>query len=335
VVRSAVAEIRKRLAQYYQDAGQDAELRIEVQPGSYVPQFRFRSEPEPRNPPDLFVAVGGRNGLVLPGFPRAGWSRRWSAWSIACLGIVAALVIAARVFGWMESPLDSLWRPVFSSPGQVLLCIGNLEGGRRVRPAAYPASQDHVLTMRDFFSLDSQMVLVSDAATLSRFAGLMAAKGKPYRVVSQSEVTFTDLQSGPAVLIGLMNNEWTERLVSKLRFTVERPRPGKVVIRDRDNPSSEEWSMDYATPYLEITKDYALVLRALDPKTDQMVVSAAGISVFGTLAASEFLTTQDGIRKLLAVAPKGWKQKNFEIVLSTDVIRGKPGRPNVVAAHFW
>jgi len=39
-VRSAVAEIRKRLAQYYLDERAEAELRIEVQPVSYVPQRR-------------------------------------------------------------------------------------------------------------------------------------------------------------------------------------------------------------------------------------------------------------------------------------------------------
>jgi hypothetical protein len=84
-----------------------------------------------------------------------------------------------------------------------------------------------------------------------------------------------------------------------------------------------------------LTRDYALVVRVLDPKTEQMVVTAAGLSVFGTLAAGEFLTMPDEFRKIQGVAPKGWQQKNFELVLSTDVIRGKSGHPNIVAAHFW
>src|SRR5882724_6802126 len=40
VVRSAMAEVRKRLAQYYQGDLQNAELHLDLQPGSYVPQFR-------------------------------------------------------------------------------------------------------------------------------------------------------------------------------------------------------------------------------------------------------------------------------------------------------
>ena len=41
----------------------------------------------------------------------------------------------------------------------------------------------------------------------------------------------------------------------------------------------------------------------------------AGLSVFGTLAAGEFLTIPDEFRKIRDVAPRGWQQKNFELVL--------------------
>ena len=114
------------------------------------------------------------------------------------------------------------------------------------------------------------------------------------------------------------------RLVQNLRFTVERPTRDVILIRDHDNPSRNDWSVNYSTPFLGVTKDYALVLRVSDPKTDQMVVTVAGISAFGTLDAGEFLTNSNEIRKIEAIAPKGWKKKNLEMVLSVDVIRGSP-----------
>ena len=43
-VRSAVAEVRKRLAQFYQENPLEP-VRIEVLPGSYVPQFRKAERP--------------------------------------------------------------------------------------------------------------------------------------------------------------------------------------------------------------------------------------------------------------------------------------------------
>ena len=48
VVRQEAARLRKRLANYYESSGADAEVRIELPVGGYVPQFRRRSvEPEP------------------------------------------------------------------------------------------------------------------------------------------------------------------------------------------------------------------------------------------------------------------------------------------------
>ena len=41
IVRVTAAEIRKRIAQYYQDPGHEHEVRISLPPGSYVPQFHF------------------------------------------------------------------------------------------------------------------------------------------------------------------------------------------------------------------------------------------------------------------------------------------------------
>src|SRR3954471_20385787 len=43
VVRSAMAEVRKRLAHYYAGAETGADLHIELQPGSYVPIFRVNT----------------------------------------------------------------------------------------------------------------------------------------------------------------------------------------------------------------------------------------------------------------------------------------------------
>ena len=47
VVRLCAAEVRKRLAQYYQSPAHAGELRIELNPGSYVPVF---SQPAPDAP---------------------------------------------------------------------------------------------------------------------------------------------------------------------------------------------------------------------------------------------------------------------------------------------
>ncbi len=331
-VRSAMAEIRKRLAQYYQGEA-NAELRIDVLPGSYTPQFR-RAEEEwayasPRSAP---VPVKPANQ------PPAGEPARGRAWPRAKWLVPACLVLAACVGAVVvtertRTPFEDFWNPVFSSHAPVLLCIGNVEGGKRppdVNPTVSPT-----LGLRDFHNSASQTVNVHDAFVLAKFAGLLEANGRQFQFASQSDATFADLQRGPTILVGLMNNGWTERLLANLRFTVDQPTPDKVTIRDRNNPANNDWSIDFGMPYLNVTRDYALVLRMVDPKTEQVVVVAAGITLFGTAAAGDFLTNPRELRKLAAIAPPGWQKKNMEIVLSTDVIRGSSGPPRIVAAQFW
>jgi hypothetical protein len=325
-VRSAAAEIRKRLAQYYQEEANSGELRIEILSGSYVPQFRWPEQEVGHGNP-----VSPEPKLTLAPQPAA--QRRLRVGWIAALALVAVAAVAAVMSLATPDPMENFWGPVLSARGEVLLCVGNLEGGRRADGEASAIAAP--VTLSDFHRADREIIHVDDAITLSRVAGLIESKGKPYRIASQTDANFADLQHGPAVLIGLLNNDWTGRLVQNLRFTVEHPSRGVILIRDHENPTNNAWSVDYSTPYLSVTKDYALVLRVSDPKTDQMVVTVAGISAFGTMAAGEFLTNPDEIRKIEAVAPKGWKKRNLEMVLAVDVIRGIPGHANIVAARFW
>src|ERR1700737_1760844 len=58
IVRVTAAEIRKRIAQYYQEPDHEGELRILLEAGSYVPLFQWPAGAHPRGgAPD---AAGGR-----------------------------------------------------------------------------------------------------------------------------------------------------------------------------------------------------------------------------------------------------------------------------------
>jgi len=343
-VRVEVHRLRKRLAEFYQHDVSPHRVRIVIPIGHYTPEFAIQDdiEDEPdiddreiRLPAVAVVAAPPEPVWVpraIPPARRGGTYWRPAGKISVVLMIVTALVLALGAVARAPDPLESLWRPMLSPPNPVLLCVGDMAAGHAL--PADPAPE--AMTVLDFHGLKSQSVLIDDAATMSRFAGLLESRGKAFRVVSQSEATFGDLQNGPAVLIGLANNDWTERLVGKLRFWLQHTGPGgKLIIRDREHPERADWNVDYSEPLLQVTKDYALVMRVLDPKTEQTVISAAGITAFGTLAAGDFLTEAAEFRKIEAVAPKGWRRKNFELVLSTDVIRGKSGHADIVASYFW
>jgi len=334
VVRSAIAEVRKRLGQYYQMSAK-GELRIEVQPGCYTPQFRWPEILLSTSPAEVDKTPESPLPLPVPPAPEPPSSRtRMHSMGIAVgLLVLLAGIAVVFAFGRRHDALDSFWHPLLSSREPALLCLGNQAAGWG--SVGVSSGLNPSITLGEFRNSEAELVQVEDALTLAKLTGFMQANGMQVRLASQSDTTFTDLQGGPAILVGLMNNNWTQRLVSRLRFTVIQTSPNEFAIRDLNNPSRKDWSIDYSTPHMDVTRDYAIVLRMLDPKTEQMVVVAAGLSVFGTHAAGEFLTSKSEMKKLAAVAPPGWEKKNIEFVLSTDVIRGRSGPASVVAVQSW
>ncbi len=327
VVRSVAGEVRRRLAQYYMDPAHESEWRIDLQAGSYVPQFRPPAE-RPAGPP-----AGGVGPVVAlpapaPRIEKPAHLRKNYLAVLATLALAAALTLAF----WFRGPSNAyerFWQPFFAAPSPALLCFG---GGGPDNPAS---DANLALSVSDYEHLSFRRMHTLDATAVADLAGLLQANRKPYRIVNRaSSTSFRDLQSGPFVLVGGMNNEWTLRLTRGLRFSFER-QPNGARVADRQNPANTTWSVDFQTPLGQFNRDYAIVSRIRDPETEQPVVIAAGIGSWGTLAAGEFVTRPEHLDKLEKLAPKHWERKNLQVVLATDVIRGSSGPPIVLAAYFW
>jgi len=73
----------------------------------------------------------------------------------------------------------------------------------------------------------------------------------------------------------------------------------------------------------------------MDSTTGQMVVVAAGLRRYGTLAAGEFLTDPLHLAELAKQAPDDWGQQNLQVVIGTKVIENNSGKPRILATCFW
>jgi hypothetical protein len=339
IVRTTAGEVRKRIAQYYFEPGHEAEVRIDLTPGGYVPEFVLPETPapQPAAPGAPEPAVTAAEPVPSPG------RRRWrhpAALAAAAVLVLAAIAIAAFA-PWKAHPiLDQFWGPVLESPNPVLLCVGQrLFLGASPEPQQ-PASGDTArvtaspLTLFSLYYLGSQNVAVPDVITVGRLTGLLQSRGRAYRIRGESVATFDELREGPVVLVGAFNNDWTLRLAGPMRFSFERD-GDTFRIRDRKDPSRKDISVDYSMPYMRLTRDYALVTRVLEPTTERMVVIAAGLTGYGTIAAGEFLTNPAYMEAVLKQAPRDWSRKNLQVVLTTRVINGNSGPPRIVAQHFW
>jgi hypothetical protein len=323
VVRTTAGEIRKRIAQYYHEAGHEGEVRIDLPSGSYLPEFHLPVRP---------VAVVKR-GRVRP---------RWlliSAAAVACAAIVGAVTWFKP---WAVQPVERFWQPLLKSSGPAQLCIGPANYSAVIHlvqstaaAEGNPADQSP-LSLQEVQKLEAQKVALSDATTLSRIAGLLQSHGKVYRVRNAVLTSFRELREGPLILIGAFNNNWTLRLSGPLRYSFERDDENKFAwINDRQNPSKRDWVVPMHTPISNVNEDYALISRFWDPTTEQMVVVAAGIGIYGTMAAGEFLTDPTYLSNFADQAPRNWDRKNIQVVIETKVINRASGPPRIVAMYFW
>lgn len=327
VVRVTAGEIRKRIAQYYFEPGHETELRIELPPGSYLPEFRFAS-------PQLdSVSVAPVQNL-----------HRNSTWP-AITATVAVLAIGLVIFKFAQSPsaLDQFWGPVLNSSTPVLLSISNVCRNASGAESNTTVSGDRAISFNGnpVSNIDcvQKFTPVTDANTLTRIGGFLQSKGKSYDIRGAPTTSYSDLRDHAAVLIGGFNNPWTMRLCDPLRFSFKFDvDAGLSEITDRKNTSGTHWGVPMhwqSLPENQVTEDYALISRLLDPTTDQIVVVAAGIGGYGTTAAGEFLTNAKYMEALIAQAPRNWTKKNLEVILATEVINGNSGPPRIVAVEFW
>ena len=310
------------------DPGRESEWRIDPVAGPYVAQFRLpQGLPAPASDLPGAPQTHGAQAATLARetFLRP---RLLLIVMVAILVLGAGSLLACR-FSGPGTATEKFWNPFLKSAKPALLCFG---GGDQSNPTS---AENMALTISEFEHLPCRRMHTLDAIALADIAGLLQANRKPYHIVSQaSSTSFRDLQSGLFVLSGGMNNESTLRLTSGLRFSFEH-QPNGARVRDQQNPSNTSWSVDITTPMSQFNRDYAIVSRVRDPKTEQTVIIAAGIGSWGTLAAGEFVARPEYLQKLDKLGPAHWEQKNLQAVLATDVIRGSSGPPILLAAQFW
>lgn len=333
IVRVTAAEIRKRVAQYYQEPEHRDELRITLPSGSYVPHFHW-----PTDGNDAALLVEDSAEADPPSLPAAkkAPARRHSSLLLVITCISAAVLSVAAVLFWQahrRSAFDSFWSPVVATSDPVLVCIADQlqYSSIALRDAAEPA---HQIVLKDNLTA----VIIDDLNATVKVAGILQSSGKPYTFKGEGATTLADLRSGPTIFIGAFDNAWTLRLTKPLRFHFANDADmSKLWIVDDSKPAAKpEWVVDRSIQMATNNyRDYAIVARFTDSNTGQLTVVVAGIARGGTIAAGEFLTSVADLSELERAAQAAGDKKNMEVVLSTEIIDGQPGSPKMEATYFW
>ena len=330
IVRVTAAEIRKRIAQYYQEPGHEAELRISVDAGSYVPQFHW-----PHQAPEAQVVQHLEAGAptiqeIVPPVHVDGFHWRGRNWGALALSIVVAV---GSFFAWRSthiSSIDFFWGPVISSTDPAVFCIVEQRLFSGVAVDANDPSRQ-ILNKTDMYSVN-----LDDAAAIVKIGGVLRGGGKKYTLHSSDSTTLSDIRNGPTIFVGAFDNAWTMRLTKPLRFRFGNDAGfNHEWIYDSTSSTPPQWYTE--RPALESSnnyREYALIARYTNPDTGQLCVVVAGIGQASTRAAGEFVSDPTELVALQRLAP-GDGRKNLEAIISTQIIDGQAGSPKIEATYFW
>lgn len=356
VVRVRATEVRKRLSQYYANVPRSSACRIEIPPGSYIPQFVV-SDPatadregpiDERVAPSLSVAQ-----------PPAGRGRLWLSIAFFFVALIAVTLVAYRISAGHraqtltdgnEAQLEQFWQPAMRDPKSVLICIGSpttytysgsFQGSyirehhinTNLEPQWTIAPQKGAIPGSVIIPVRSEYVGAGDADLAVLLSALFGRLGKSSELRLSDDTSYSEITDEPTVLIGAFTNRWTLQSDSREPFFFAQNGPDRF-IEERDG-QHRHWTPPHLRADGRTGEDFALVSRLVDSETGKFLVTAAGITGFGSRAAGYFLTRPDLLARALNQAPPDWARKNLQFVLETRIRDNAPTAPEVVAWRTW
>jgi hypothetical protein len=362
VVRVTIAEVRKRLTQYYQEEGHDAEIRIDLPSGHYTPKFYHSANHDAvendRTDAPAIEAVAPEAARLKPvlalGLRLFLHSRLAQGIVLAGFGILLALGGYTAWKASHPSALEAFWRPLLDDRRTIIFCLpmGNNSGGSTAAAAGIIEQEKEAdpenpyalgqqlpysplnSTFQAFETLDESIVF-SDALAAHRISHLLSLLKRDSDLRLAPTITLNDLRTGPVVLIGGIDNPWTLHALIPLPYRFAGTAEERYWILDRKNPEKKDWGMNTKLQLSAIKRDYAIIARIHDQSTGQLEVIVAGVGMTGTALAGQFVVDPEQMEALRQRIGPAFRDHDFEVILSTEVVNGSAGSPHIEAISVW
>jgi hypothetical protein len=338
IVRVRANEVRKRLARYYESITDQVPVRLDMPTGAYRVEFRVQepaAEVQPAPAPPVAEGTRSSPNRVF----RLDWRR-----TLALAGVAAVAVLV----GWVWYPrtqIEQFWGPVLQTQGRVIVCTGHPVVYRLSKDFNPPPNTDFLqrqtavrrfqpgetIDSKHIIPIEDQYTGLGSAHAMARVAAWLATQGKSADIRFGDDISFTDLKQSPAVLIGFANR-WTVNFTSQFRFVPELI-GGKHGVRDRQ--TGKTWILPNLEENGRTDEDYVLVSRTFYSDSGQCLITAAGLTQYGTQAGGEIISDPGLLAKALQNAPAEWQKRNLQMLFHVRVVGHAPGPPALLALHEW
>ncbi len=370
IVRGTARHLRSRLELYYQEAGKDDPIRINIPKGGYVASFQLIAEPAPAVSHPAADHAGQpisdpvSTSVLAPLHFSAGSSHRWplaaKLW-LTCISLVAA-ALAAFAFHVMHAHTPEtvaagpalLWRALFTEGRRTLIVPGdasldayiaweqrpvsldqysNQTYQREITVSQPPSATDVPLSVRSVTPM-ADLRLISELVRVPERFGILQAE-KWMEVRYARDLAIADTHENNLILIGTETfNPWVTLYQPQMDFRVGWDfRTDIYSVIDRAPKAGEPARYEYrrAAPG---SKALTLVAFLKNSQGHGHVLLVQGSSMGTTYGALNFLTNEQLWSPVInaATAPDG-SLRSFEVLLSSDFIRGGVSNTQIVTTH--
>ncbi|NYF77815.1 hypothetical protein [Granulicella arctica] len=349
IVRVRASDVRRRLAQYYSERSSPSAVMIGLSSGTYIPTFQWHIAEDKKRDEASALDISRVESPSVPADPS--WSTAWFAKRgffkpvpiVVALLILIIAVLAGRN-SWpvnlkSDSPLEQFWKPFLQYKTNVTLCFGDshlywLSSDLRQK---VEANQPPILIQPgDIVKANSGGTAIGDVRGVISLAGLLNSRGLVTQAVWPQESRNIALDRTNVIYLGAFNNVWSMNLNRNLRFFFDSAdgEHGQIwFIRDRLHPD-KKWVTEKTTAQ-RTDRSYALITRIIDPDRKRVQMAIGGVNEFGTQAACEFLADGSALNELAHNAPKGWQERNLQILLEMDISGMIVVNPKIIAIQVW
>jgi hypothetical protein len=274
-VRVQMSRLRAKLAEYYNNAGRDDSILVEIPKGSHGVTFREREAPP----------VPAPAPAVAPPPPVPALH---NAWKWATLGLLAVVVLLGVLLGIRPSepgqsaatrtdgPLYMFWRGFLQSSEEPLVVFSNAEfvGRPETGLRYYRPDQDASASVFDHYTG------VGEVISIHELDQVFARLGRPVQLKRGRLLSWDDAKNRDVVFLGSPSENLSLRELSmgrEFRFetVTEAPRKGDLGIANL-HPAPGEAAVYLGSRDLPITEDYAVVELAPGPTNARILIREDG-----------------------------------------------------------
>lgn len=366
IVRVTASEVRRRLLRHYGQSEESYTYRINLPPGGYTPEIirtrqsavdagreseaKWEFAPVSIQPKSTEPITSPDETAVMPEPAQPQTARSWHSTLILASSIVLSLLSGFFLHSLLEKhAVPALWQPFVSiaNPVQIITSDPNI--------AEIQGLTNHMISVSDYANkkfgcetlsndlryvcqtlLQGDKAAAVDAKAAANLAALVESYGGKFDVHVARAIRPSDLRTDDSYIFlgSSRSNPWINLFGDRMDFRIVYDSDTRQDVVVNRKPQNGELPVYKPTAKgLGTGQSYAVIALLPNPDQQGKVLSIAGASAEGTLAAANLIVHSSFTAGLRTACGTSFSPPFFEELIRVDTIAGASTETKVISCH--